>query len=77
MQPYGMPEPIVKDASKIPATTLPDTYLYDIPTNAGEEITLVGGLATSVPVLGLSKESEKIMLYIILTVSVLEKVIMA
>lgn len=59
MQPYGMPEPIVKDASKIPATTLPDTYLYDIPTNAGEEITLVGGLATIVPVLGLSRESEK------------------
>ena len=59
MQPYGMPEPIVKDASKIPATTLPDTYLYDIPTNAGEEITLVGDLAAIVPVLGLSRESEK------------------
>ena len=29
--------------SKIPATTLADTYLYDIPTQAGEEITLVGG----------------------------------
>lgn len=77
MQPYGMPEPIVKDASKISATTLPDTYLYDIPTNAGEEITLVGDLAAIVPVLGLSRESEKIMLYIILTVSELEKVIMA
>ena len=43
MQPYGMPDPIVKDMSKIPATTLADTYLYDIPTQAGEEITLVGG----------------------------------
>ena len=50
MQPYGMPEPIVKDAGKIPATTLPDTYLYDISTQAGEEITLVGGIAGIVPV---------------------------
>lgn len=41
MQPYGMPDPIVKDKSKIPATRLEDTYLYDIPTQAGEEITLV------------------------------------
>ena len=41
MQPYGMPEPIVKDKSKIPATLLEDTYLYDIPTQAGEEIMLV------------------------------------
>lgn len=39
MQPYGMPDPIVKDKSKIPATKLADTYLYDIPTTAGEEIT--------------------------------------
>ena len=43
MQPYGTPEPIVKDQSKIPATKLADTYLYDIPTQAGDEITLVGG----------------------------------
>ena len=43
MQPYGTPEPIVKDQSKIPATKLADTYLYDIPTKAGDEITLVGG----------------------------------
>ena len=41
MQPYSTPEPIVKDKSKIPATRLEDTYLYDIPTQAGEEITLV------------------------------------
>ena len=41
MQPYGMPDPIVKDQSKIPATKLADTYLYDIPTEAGQEITLV------------------------------------
>lgn len=41
MQPYCMPDPIVKDKSKIPATRLEDTYLYDIPTQAGEEITLV------------------------------------
>ena len=41
MQPYVMPDPIVADPSKIPATTLPTTYLYDIPTTAGEEIELV------------------------------------
>ena len=41
MQPYCTPDPIVKDESKIPATLLEDTYLYDIPTQAGEEITLV------------------------------------
>ncbi len=41
MQPYGMPDPIVKDKTKIPETKLADTYLYDIPTVAGEEITLV------------------------------------
>ena len=29
--------------SKIPDTKLPDTYLYDIPTKAGDEITLMGG----------------------------------
>ena len=40
MQPYGMPEPIVKDWSKIPATVLPVTYLYDIPTSAGEVVNL-------------------------------------
>ena len=40
MQPYGMPEPIVKDRSKIPATVLPVTYLYDIPTSAGEVVNL-------------------------------------
>ena len=41
MQPYVMPDPIVADASKIPATTLPTTYLYDIPTTVGQEIELV------------------------------------
>ena len=41
MQPYVMPDPIVADHSKIPATTLPTTYLYDIPTTAGQEIELV------------------------------------
>ena len=41
MQPYVMPDPIVTDPSKIPATTLPTTYLYDIPTTAGQEIELV------------------------------------
>lgn len=41
MQPYDMPAPVVKDWSKIPATTLPDTYLYDIPTEKGQVIELV------------------------------------
>ena len=48
MQPYGTPDPIVKDKSKIPSTTLAKTYLYDIPTTAGEEITLVGADATGI-----------------------------
>lgn len=38
---YNMPEPIVADSRKIPATVLPDTYLYDIPTEAGQEIELI------------------------------------
>lgn len=41
MQPYTMPEPIVADKSKIPETHLATTYLYDIPTVAGQEIELV------------------------------------
>ena len=47
MQPYVMPEPIVADASKIPATTLPTTYLYDIPTVAGQEIELIDKASTT------------------------------
>ncbi len=45
-QPYVMPNPIVADKSKVPATKLPKTYLYDIPTIAGEEITLVGDMSS-------------------------------
>ena len=41
MQPYNMPAPIVADHTKIPATVLPTTYLYDIPTTAGQEIELI------------------------------------
>lgn len=41
MQPYNMPEPVVKDKAKIPETLLPETSLYDIPTTAGQEIELV------------------------------------
>lgn len=40
LKPYGMPNPIVKDMKKIPETKLPKTYLYEIPTTAGEEIEL-------------------------------------
>lgn len=39
-KPYKMPEAIVADKNKIPETKLPVTYLYDIPTTAGEEIEL-------------------------------------
>lgn len=39
-KPYNMPEAIVADTNKIPETKLPVTYLYDIPTAAGEEIEL-------------------------------------
>ena len=51
MQPYGMPDPIVKDMSKIPATKLAETQLYDIPTEPGQEITLVAydPLAVTLP----------------------------
>ena len=41
MQPYLMPAPIVEDSTKIPATTLPKTFLYDIPTLPGQVITLI------------------------------------
>ncbi len=41
MQPYVMPDPIVVNPAKIPATTLPATNLYDIPTTAGQELHLV------------------------------------
>ena len=33
----------VADASKIPETRLPQTYLYDIPTEPGQEIVLTSG----------------------------------
>ncbi|MGN1262931.1 MAG: glycosyl hydrolase family 95 catalytic domain-containing protein, partial [Prevotella sp.] len=41
MTEYEMPEAIVVDKSKIPAADLRDTYLYDIPTTAGEVIELI------------------------------------
>lgn len=40
-QPYIMPEPIVKDASKIPSTKLPESYVYDIPTEVGQIVEIV------------------------------------
>ncbi len=57
MQPYVMPEAIVADASKIPATILPTTFLYDIPTTAGQEIELINSDSpTAIQVL---KEAER------------------
>ena len=38
---YVMPAPIVADRSRIPETNLPKTYVYDIPTSAGETIELL------------------------------------
>lgn len=38
---YDMPAPIVAKPSAIPETKLPVTYLYDIPTSAGQLIELV------------------------------------
>ncbi len=38
---YDMPEPVVVNSDKIPDTILPETYLYDLPTAAGDEIELV------------------------------------
>ena len=46
-QPYVMPDPIVADKSKIPSTTLPISYLYDISTTAGQEIELINIFGTS------------------------------
>ncbi|MDE5668007.1 MAG: autotransporter, partial [Duncaniella sp.] len=40
-RPYVMPDPIVVNPKKIPETKLPETYLYDIPTVAGQSITLI------------------------------------
>ena len=36
-----MPSAIVVNQAKIPSTSLPTTYLYDIPTDAGQTIELV------------------------------------
>ena len=47
-QPYNMPAADVKDATKIPTTNLPTTYLYDIPTVAGETIDLVSQKAMAI-----------------------------
>ena len=60
MQPYNMPAPIVKDMSKIPETTLPTTWLYDIPTTAGQEIKLINASATGIQQVSDAKpEAEK------------------
>lgn len=40
-QPYNMPEPVVANKNIIPETRLPESFLYDIPTVAGQEIELV------------------------------------
>ena len=47
MQPYDMAEPVIKDRSKIPSLTLAETWLYDIPTQPGQTITLTAKPATT------------------------------
>ncbi len=39
MQPYELPAPVIVDASKITAITLPTTYVYDFPTLPGKTYT--------------------------------------
>lgn len=41
---YSIPAPVIKDASKIPALTLGETYLYDLPTTAGETYVISAAL---------------------------------
>ncbi len=41
MQDYMITEPVIKDKSKIPAISLPSTYLYDIATIAGKSYTFI------------------------------------
>lgn len=36
---YEIPSPVIKDSSRIPALTLPETRLYDIPTEKGRTYT--------------------------------------
>lgn len=52
MQPYILPAPIVANPSRIPVTTLPKTYLYDIPTTAGQVIELTKQDATGIDTVG-------------------------
>lgn len=40
MHPYEIAKPVIKDISKIPSPTLAETWLYDIPTQPGQTITL-------------------------------------
>ncbi len=43
---YVMPDPIVVNMNKIPQTKLPETWVYDIPTEIGQEIELVAGISS-------------------------------
>jgi len=51
-RPYGMPDPIVADMTKIPETVLPTTYLYDIPTTPGQEIELRDASSSAIETVG-------------------------
>ena len=58
MQEYNMPKPIVADESKIPSANLRTTYLYDIPTAAGQEIELIDIDATGITNTSATQERE-------------------
>lgn len=59
MQPYILPAPIVANPSRIPVTTLPKTYLYDIPTTAGQVIELTKQDASGIDTVGNAREQHE------------------
>lgn len=61
--PYVMPAPIVADRSKIPATQLAQTWVYDIPTIPGEEISLIASECTALGETSAEYSGEKVELY--------------
>lgn len=57
-QRYNMPEPTVVNKNIIPETKLPATYLYDIPTSAGDEIELVAEGSSSISNISSTTENK-------------------
>lgn len=57
-QPYNMPEPIVANKNMIPETRLPESFLYDIPTEMGQEIELVQNTSNIEDVVATAPDAE-------------------